>query len=443
MNSQASELREKIRQHFEATPYPNNSLEESPKDKLNLLYVYNLLTPFYLRNQQIIDTKEIVILDAGCGTGYTSLALAEANPNAKIVGIDLSEQSVKLARQRLQYYGFDNAEFFTLSIEDLSKLGIEFDYINCDETLYLLPDPVLGLQAMKSVLKPHGIIHTNLHSYRQRFYFYQAQELFQMMGLLDQAPQEFEAELVREVMRSLRDDTILKQKVWDERFDKSPNLALINHLLQGDKGYTIKEMFAALRSADLEFLSMVEWRHWDLMDLFKNREDLPAFLAMSLPELDVEEQLHLFELLHPANRLLDFWCGHTNQGKPFVPVSEWTFADWQSARVHLHPQLRSPQIKEELINCIAQGSAWSIGNYISLPIKGTVEVDSTIAACLLPLWEGAQSFTYLVERWLLIRPMDIVTLEPVSYETACTQVQGLLCKLEVFLYVLLEHSAHN
>jgi len=440
MENQTSELREKIRQHFNQIPYPNNPVEASPKKDLNLLYVYNLITPFYIRNQTVIDTKGKVILDAGCGSGYTSLALAEANPEAKIVGIDLSEESVKLANQRLQYHGFDNAEFYPLSIEDIPKLGLEFDYINCDETLYLLPDPILGLQLMQSVLKPDGIIHTNLHSYRQRFYFYQAQELFRMMGLLD-APQEFEAELVRETMRALNDDVILKQKTWDKSFDNEPNLALTNHLLPGDKGYSIKEMFAALKTADLEFISMVEWRHWELMDLFKNRDDLPMFIAMSLPELSVEEQLHLVELLHPTQRLLDFWCGHPNDNKAFVPIYQWTLTDWQSAKVHLHPQLRTPQIKENLINCIAQRQSWSIGSYINLPIKVPVEVDSAIAACLLTLWDAPQPFTSLVDRWLLIRPLDFVTLEPMSYETAFEEVKQLLHKLEVFLYVLLEKGS--
>ncbi|MBD2447597.1 class I SAM-dependent methyltransferase [Nostoc sp. FACHB-152] len=443
MTNPTSDLKEKIRQQFEATPYPNNSLEESPKNKLNLLYVYNFVTPFYLRNQELINTKDKLILDAGCGSGYTSLALAEANPDAKIIGVDLSAESVKLARQRLQYHGFDNAEFYTLSIEDLSQLGMQFDYINCDETLYLLPEPVLGLQAMKSVLQPHGIIHTNLHSYRQRFFYYQAQELFQLMGFLDDAPQQFEAELVRETMRALRDDVVLKQKVWDDTFEQSPSLALINHLLQGDKGYTVKQMFTMLQAADLEFISMVEWRHWELIDLFKNRDDLPAFLAMSLPELSIEEQLHIFELLHPAHRLLDFWCGHPNQANLPERVAEWTLRDWQSTKVHLHPQLRTEQIKQDLINCIAQGRLWSVGNYINLPLKGPVELDPTLAACLLPLWEGEQPFDSLVQRWLVIKPINIVTLKPTSYEQACYQIQSLLSKLEVFLYVLLERGVYN
>jgi hypothetical protein len=242
-------------------------------------------------------------------------------------------------------------------------------------------------------------------------------------------------------MRALRDDVTLKQKTWDDEFDNAPGSALFNHLLQGDKGYTIKQMFTALKAADVEFISMVEWRHWELMDLFKNRDDLPVFLAMGLSEISVEDELHLFEVLHPIHRLLDFWCGHPKDNETFVPVSEWTLTDWESATVHLHPQLNAPQIKEDLINCIAQQRTWSISNYINLPIRGPVEIDSAIAACLLPLWKEAQPFNSLVERWLLIKPRDAVSLEPMSYQTACSEVRNLLCKLEAFLYVLLERRA--
>ena len=141
---------------------------------------------------------------------------------------------------------------------------------------------------------------------------------------------------------------------------------LVNYLLQGDKGYTITEMFSALRTAELEFISMVNWWQWNLMELFKEKEleNLPVFLAMSLPETTVEERLHLYELLHPVHRLLDFWCGHPNQGQSFVPVAEWTLSDWQEAQVHLQPQLRTPELKEQLMRCIAQLKPFEISQQL-------------------------------------------------------------------------------
>ena len=58
---------------------------------------------------------------------------------------------------------------------------------------------------MKSVLKPDGILRANLHSSLQRVYYYRAQAVFKMMGLMDENPEELEIELVREIMNSLKD----------------------------------------------------------------------------------------------------------------------------------------------------------------------------------------------------------------------------------------------
>ncbi|HAJ60439.1 MAG TPA: SAM-dependent methyltransferase [Cyanobacteria bacterium UBA8543] len=437
MDKGHSELTEKIRQQYDSGLYPIVPLEKSPKSDRVWLYIHNLLTPYYLRSKKVKKATEIDILDAGCGNGYTSLLLAEANPMAKIVGIDISEESIKLAKQRLQQHGFKNVEFHNLPIENISNLGRKFDYINCDEVLYLLNDPVAGLRAMHSVLKPDGIIRTNLHSSLQRAYYYRAQKVFKTMGLMEGIPQQMEIDLVWEIMRALKDNVILKQHTWDRDYEAEKELIAVNHLLVGDKGYTIPEMFSALKAADLEFISMVNWRQWDLMDLFKEPDNLPVFLGLSLPEISTEERLHLFELLHPIHRLLDFWCGHPNQAQSFVPVDEWVLSDWQQAKVYLHPQLKTPDVKEELLRCIAQLNQFAISK--QLPITGQeVLVDSTIAACLLPLWDEAQSMLSLVERWQILRPVHLVSLKPTTQEEAVEVVKQVLIKLEEIGYVLLE-----
>ena len=438
MNNRESELQEKIRQQFDVVTYPRVPVEKSPKDNYELLFIHNLVTPYYLRNQKVIETEGKVILDAGCGSGYKALVLAEANPGAKIVGIDISEKSVELARKRLQYHGFDNAEFHVLPVEQLPSLGLEFDYINCDEVLYLLPDIVVGLQAMKSVLKLDGIIRTNLHSSLGRHHYFRAQEVFKMMGLMSDNPGEMEIEIVRETMTALKDSILLKRQVWNQEQAKNEELIHMNYLFIGDKGYTIPEAFAALKSADLEFITMVKWRQWEILDLFKIEDELPAFLGMSLPEISVEERLHLFELLQPVHRLLDFWCGHPQQGQSFVPVSEWTDSDWQKAKVQLHPQLRNSQARDDLINCINNHKPFEISKYVKLPTLAPIHIGSSIAACLLPLWDGVYTIESLVERWIKIRPLDSVTLESVSQERAWDEIKKLFDTLDPFLYVLLE-----
>lgn len=439
MAAQTSELLEKIRQQFDSAPYPRVPVEKSPKDDANLLYIHNLVTPYYLRNQKVIDTKGKVILDAGCGTGWKSLVLAEANPGAKIVGVDISEESVKLAEQRLAYHGVEDAEFFVCGVEELPKLGLQFDYINCDELLYLFPEPGKALKAMGSVLKPEGIIRSNLHCAFQRAEYFRSQELFKTMGLMDSNPSELEIDIVVETMKSVRDVVKLKSKTWNSSYegeDKQEKI-LMNHLFQGDKGYTIHDLFAALRVANLEFVKMVNWLKWELMDLFKEPDNLPAFLAMSLPDISEEDRLYTFELLHPIHRLLDFWCGHPEQAKPFVTVSEWTDSNWQQATVHLHPQLRTPQFREDLIASVTEIKYIGISQHLSL-VDDFVSIDSSMALCFLPLLEQPQSVISLLERWLQVRPLDPVTLQPTDKEQAFYVMKQLLLRQEGLGYMMLE-----
>jgi SAM-dependent methyltransferase len=437
MDNQSSELLEKIRQQFDTGPYPRTPLEVSPKEEPTCLYIHNFLTPYYLRNKKVIDTEGTSILDAGCGTGYTSLILAEANPGAKIVGIDLSEQSVRLARERLYYHGFKNVEFYAISIEEITVLEQNFDYINCHETLYLLPNPIRGLQAMKSVLKPEGIIRANLHGSFSRADMLRAQKFFKLMGFMDDNPQELEISLVQETMKALNDKVLLKMQAWNNDFEGDEEKILANHLLVGDKGCTIPELFSMLKAAKLEFTSMVNWWQWELRDLFKAPDDLPMFLGLALPELSTEEQLHLFELLHPVHRLLDFWCGHPNQAKPFVQVADWSSSDWQTAKIHLHPQLKTSAVKEELLRCISQFHPFEISQQLQIT-SGEVLADNSIAACLLPLWEEPQLMPSLVKRWQTMRPVHPVTLESTTEVEAFELMKQTLIGLEHYGYVLLE-----
>ncbi|MCS6813700.1 MAG: methyltransferase domain-containing protein [Cyanobacteria bacterium] len=428
---------EKVRQQFDAAPYPNIAPTASINYTADFLFVHNLQTPYYLRHQRVLDTAATTMLDAGCGSGCNALALAIANPGAKIVGVDLSVKSVELATQRLHHHGFTNCEFHAIALEELPSLGMTFDYINCDEVLSLLPDLTTGLRALQAVLKPKGIIRANVHSAPQRFNYYAAQEMCAMMGLLDGTPEEFEIGLVRETMEALRDDVVLKQATWSN-LSEIDEVVLMNHLLQGDRGYTVPELFAALRAANLEFISMVDWRQWELLSLFNNPGDLPTFWAMSLPELSVEEQLTLYELMQPKNRLLDFWCGHPLLDPVPAPVVTWSLADWQGTIVHLHPQLRTDEVRQQLHRCIREHVGFCVSQHLSHPALTDVTLESTVAALLVPLWDAPQPISALVEHWLRLKPLDPVTLIPVSPAQAEMDVIQVLTRLESYLYVLVD-----
>lgn len=428
---------EKIRQQFDAAPYPRIPLDDYPTD-MKYLILHSMVTAYYLRYKKVVKTEDKVILDAGCGSGFKSLALAVANPGAKIIGIDLSGESTKLATQRLQYHGFENVEFYPLSIYDLSEIGMEFDYIHCDETLYLLPDIVAGLQAMKSVLKPEGIIRANLHSFRVRIDFLASQKLFNLMGLMDGTTGEEEIAAVRQTMDFLRDEVFLKKNTWRPKFENDPTWYLANYLLQGDRGYSIPEMFAALKAADLEFINMADWHQWNLTNLFKDPENIPLFHGMPITNLPVEEQLYIHELLHPVNRLLDFWCGHPNVAPPIVPAADWTDTDWQNVLVHIHPSLKVPEVKQDIFACVTDIKIFEVGRYAAFTKDPNIVMDSAAAAVFLPLLEEPQLMPSLVQRWIEVRPLDPVTLEPMDQKAAYEFVKQLLIFTESLGFVLLE-----
>ena len=436
MDQQTPELLDKLRQQFNATSYPVVELDESPNINPSHLYLHNLVTAYYLRYQQVVDPQDKIILDAGCGNGYKALSLAIANPGAKIVGVDLSAASIAQAQQRLANHGFDNTEFHVMPLEELPRLGMQFDYINNDEVLYMIPDPLAGLQAMQSVLKPKGIIRTNLHSKLQRKNFYRSQDLCKLLGLWDGNPQEAEIGMLTELMRSLKEDVNLKVNTWSTGFEEKPKGTLSNHFLVGDKGFTILDLFHLLQKTNLEFIKMTNWRTWNLQELFKSKENLPAFLEEFLGKLSMPDQFRVFELIQPNHRLFDFWCGHPDQGNNFIPVAEWTETQWAEAKVYLHPQLKTPEFITEANRCASQLNPLEISRY--LPTVPSSNLDSIIVATvILPLIESACSLKELVERSQYLRPYNLQTLEPITYQSASDTMTSTLTGLEYLGYVML------
>jgi len=73
-----------------------------------------------------IYQPEMDILVVGCGTNQAP-TLAYTNPQARVVGIDISQESLDHRRFLKHKHGSDNLELFLLPIEDVSALGRDFD----------------------------------------------------------------------------------------------------------------------------------------------------------------------------------------------------------------------------------------------------------------------------------------------------------------------------
>jgi len=422
-NFQPEEVFTRIKEQFDYLPYPVTEIENLPTDRA-ALYYHSISTAFYRRNREIVEPQGKTILDIGCGSGYKTLLLALANPGAKIVGIDLSDRSLDIARKRFAHHGIEG-EFFQESLLDLPpSMSGRFDFINCDEVLYLMPDPIEALSVLKHLLKPRGgIIRGNLHSLFQRFHYYRAQEVFQMMGLMDSNPEEREIQTAIEVIKKLRGNVDLK-KTWNPSYEGPhyKHAVLMNYLFQGDRGYTITDLFALLEASGLKFISMVNWKQWDLFDLFEPGTDWVLDWAFKQSQ---EHQLHLFELFHPIHRLLDFWCG---TAVPTLPRNQ------EIQIVRLNPLLKFERTKQDLVDSITRFAPFNINAHLPINEKPFL-IDSSVSVALIPLWEGNFSISNLAEYWRSIHPHHPMNGERVSLEEAIAIVGEMLFCLEASGYV--------
>jgi SAM-dependent methyltransferase len=97
------------------------------------------------------------VLDIGCGTCTTTLKQAEAvGPTGRVLGIDISEQQLGLARQRIAAAGADNVE---LVLDDAATYGFQTETFDLGFTRFgvmFFADPIAAFRNIRRAIKPSG-----------------------------------------------------------------------------------------------------------------------------------------------------------------------------------------------------------------------------------------------------------------------------------------------
>lgn len=94
------------------------------------------------------------VLDIGCGTGEFERLLLLKQPTQPIVGIDLAENMLSLARQKCR--GYPHVSFQKASASALPFADRSFDVVVSASAFHYFDDPIAALLEMKRVLKPDG-----------------------------------------------------------------------------------------------------------------------------------------------------------------------------------------------------------------------------------------------------------------------------------------------
>ena len=98
------------------------------------------------------------VLEAGCGTGAQTIALAQRSMGARIVAVDVSAASLAQARARVSAAGLGNVEFQQADLLAMPFAPASFDHVFLCFVLEHLPDPGATLAAVRSLIRPGGTI---------------------------------------------------------------------------------------------------------------------------------------------------------------------------------------------------------------------------------------------------------------------------------------------
>ncbi|NJK35710.1 MAG: class I SAM-dependent methyltransferase [Oscillatoriales cyanobacterium SM2_2_1] len=436
--SDTMDIFERVREQFNYAPYPATPLDYFPKNDSNMQFPYCAANAFYRRDGRYVPSEGLQILDAGCGSGVTTLRLCLANPGAQITAIDLSPASVAVARERLDKYGYTDVALYAMPLEQLSELGQTFDYIHCHETLYLLPDPQAGLQSMAAVLSERGVIRANLHSKYQRHEYFRAQELFAYLGATTDCDQETAVAIATETLDALAETTQLHARTWRGKEGREKDTLLANHILEGDKGFTILDLFDLLRGAELDLIDMVNWRHWNVRNLFKPGQDLPDYLQVAFESATPEQLLHTFELLHPVHRLLDFWCGRAEVPSSYSSAGDRPPTDWETATIYLQPVLRTEKFRAALDQTVAHGLTLDMRPFLGCTDPQSLTLFANSLLIFHLLWQEPMTFVALRQLWQRLHPIDPLTLAPTTLEACGEALRLMLPDLEDYLFIMIE-----
>ncbi len=114
---------------------------------------YLIKTLSLLRSWAQISPSESV-LDVACGTGELERLLLQDNPQQRITGIDISEQMLKIAKQKLLAY--PQVFWKKASVSELPFGDRSYDVVVCASSFHYFDDPIASLTEIKRVLKSDG-----------------------------------------------------------------------------------------------------------------------------------------------------------------------------------------------------------------------------------------------------------------------------------------------
>jgi SAM-dependent methyltransferase len=282
---------------YDTYPFPPEPILDEAPPGYNWRWNWNTAYSFCTGVKP--QKQAVRILDAGCGSGVSTEYLLHLNPQAQVIGIDLSAGTLKVAQERCQRSGVsDRVEFQQLSLFDADQLPGEFDLINCVGVLHHTADPKRGIQALAKKLAPGGLLHIFVYGELGRWEIRLMQEAIALLQGEQRGDYTDGVKVGRDVFAALPENNCLRKRE-EERW------AIENHrdecfadmyVHPQEIDYNVHTIQDLIQASGLEFAGFSNPVLWDLERLIGKNPDLIA----RAQHLNAWERYRLIELLDPA-----------------------------------------------------------------------------------------------------------------------------------------------
>lgn len=101
-------------------------------------------------HERFASDPAAMVLDVGCGYGWSTVALATAYPRIRVLGIDLDEPSIQRAREHARQAGVDDRVTFRVTEAAAPDLRGRFDAAFIFEALHDMARPVEALAQIRA-----------------------------------------------------------------------------------------------------------------------------------------------------------------------------------------------------------------------------------------------------------------------------------------------------
>ncbi len=274
-----------VRALYERYPYPPDGAAAGYPVFAAMDYVRHVFWP----ERDGVDGLRV--LDAGCGTGHTVVRLARDFPGVQVTGMDLSEASLGVARERARREGVgDRIRFCHGSIEAPTAEG-PFDYIICAGVLHHLPDPLAGARRLAGLLGARGGMGLMVYATHGRQAVYLLQELLRRIARGAELDQRIS--LARELVQGLPPSHPYQPARWSEH-DWQGDAGIADLLLHPhDVSFTVAGLQELIAQAGLRL------ERWFAPPAYEPERYLaPGPLQFLLSALPADEKPRVAELLH-------------------------------------------------------------------------------------------------------------------------------------------------